>query len=151
VAKAYGLSQDDFRHILASFPVFARKHPEFFLLSDGQAEYRARTFRLESEGKWCESCTIMSATVVRAKRQTTLPEDICRAAGIRIHDQVDWRFKDGEIRGRKLVPARETVRRVRPVKFNDLLIMPQHLEVDLDRMDEELRQEREARDEHLLG
>lgn len=93
----------------------------------------------------------MSATVVRAKRQTTLPEDICRAAGIRIHDQVDWRFKDGEIRGRKLVTARETVRRVRPVKFNDLLIMPPHLEVDLDRMDEELRQEREERDSKSLG
>ena len=30
VAKAYGLSQDDFRHILASFPVFAKKHAEFF-------------------------------------------------------------------------------------------------------------------------
>lgn len=30
VAKAYGLSQDDFRHVLASFPVFARKHAEFF-------------------------------------------------------------------------------------------------------------------------
>jgi|GEM_PF-5859313 transcriptional regulator with XRE-family HTH domain len=30
VAKAYGLSQDDFRHILASFPVFAKKHEEFF-------------------------------------------------------------------------------------------------------------------------
>jgi len=62
---------------------------------------------------------------------------------------VDWRFEDGEIRGRKLVLAREIVRRVRPVKFNDLLIMPQHLEVDLDRMDQELRQERKERDEHL--
>lgn len=30
VAKAYNLSQDDFRHVLASFPVFAKKHPEFF-------------------------------------------------------------------------------------------------------------------------
>jgi hypothetical protein len=30
VAKAYGLSQDDFRHVLASFPVFARKNAEFF-------------------------------------------------------------------------------------------------------------------------
>jgi hypothetical protein len=30
VAKAYGLSKEDFRHILASFPVFARKHAELF-------------------------------------------------------------------------------------------------------------------------
>jgi bifunctional DNA-binding transcriptional regulator/antitoxin component of YhaV-PrlF toxin-antitoxin module len=93
----------------------------------------------------------MSATVVRAKRQTTLPEDVCRAAGIRVHDQVDWRFEHGEIRGRKLIPARELVRRVRPVKFKGLLILPQHVEIDLDRMDEDLRQEREALDEHLLG
>lgn len=47
-------------------------------------------------------CCAMSTTIVRAKRQTTLPEDVCRAAGIRVSDKVDWRFKDGEIRGRKL-------------------------------------------------
>ena len=91
----------------------------------------------------------MSATIVRAKRQTTLPEDVCQAAGIHVHDQVDWRFEHGEIRGRKLVPERKTVRRVRPVKFKDLLILPQHLEIDLDRMDREFRQAREERDEHL--
>lgn len=93
----------------------------------------------------------MSATVVRAKRQTTLPEDVCRAARIRVHDQVDWRFEQGEIRGRKLIPARELVRRVRPVRFKDLLILPQRFQIDLDRMDADLRQEREALDEHLLG
>jgi hypothetical protein len=47
----------------------------------------------------------MSATVVREKRQTTLPADVVEAAGIRVNDQVDWRFEDGEIRGRKLVPS----------------------------------------------
>jgi hypothetical protein len=93
----------------------------------------------------------MSATVVRAKRQTTLPEDVCQAAGIRVHDQVDWRFEEGEIRGRKLVPIREKARVVRPVRFKDLLIAPQNLEVDLDQLDEELRREREERDECLLG
>ncbi len=93
----------------------------------------------------------MSATIVRAKRQTTLPEDVCQAAGIRIRDQVDWRFEEGEIRGRKLVPVRERVRLVRPVKFKNLLIAPRNLEVDLDRLDEELRQEKEERDERLLG
>ena len=30
VAQAYGLSQDDFRHVLAAFPVFAKMHKEFF-------------------------------------------------------------------------------------------------------------------------
>jgi bifunctional DNA-binding transcriptional regulator/antitoxin component of YhaV-PrlF toxin-antitoxin module len=93
----------------------------------------------------------MSATVVRAKRQTTLPEDVCQAAGIRIRDQVDWRFEEGEIRGRKLVPVRERVRVVRPIRFKDLLIAPQNLDIDLKRLDEELQREREERDERLLG
>jgi hypothetical protein len=44
----------------------------------------------------------MSATVVREKRQVTLPRDVVQAAGIKVDDQVDWRFEDGEIRGRKL-------------------------------------------------
>jgi hypothetical protein len=93
----------------------------------------------------------MSATVIRAKRQTTLPEDVCEAAGIRVRDQVEWRFEEGEIRGRKLVPVREKVRVVRPIRFKDLLIAPQNLDVDLDRLDGELRREREERDERLLG
>ena len=33
-----------------------------------------------------------------------MPEEVVRAAGIKVDDQVDWRFEDGEIRGRKLVP-----------------------------------------------
>ena len=93
----------------------------------------------------------MSATVVRTKRQTTLPEDVCLAAGIRARDQVEWRFEEGEIRGRKLVPAETAVRKVRPVKFKDLLILPQTVEVDWGRMDEELRQAQEERGERLLG
>jgi bifunctional DNA-binding transcriptional regulator/antitoxin component of YhaV-PrlF toxin-antitoxin module len=100
---------------------------------------------------WCESRVNMSATIVRAKRQTTLPEDVCQAAGIRIRDQVDWRFQDGEIRGRKLVPAPAKAQTVRPVKFKDLLILPQDIEVDFNRLDQELRAAREERDEQLLG
>ena len=46
----------------------------------------------------------MSATVVREKRQVTLPQEVVQAAGINVDDQVDWRFEDGEIRGKKLVP-----------------------------------------------
>lgn len=93
----------------------------------------------------------MSATLVRAKRQTTLPEEVCLAAGIHVHDQVDWRFENGEIRGRKLVPIRGKVRRVRPVKFKDLLIAPQNLEIDLNQMDKDLQREREECDERVLG
>ena len=46
----------------------------------------------------------MSATVVREKRQVTLPQDVVQAAGIEVDDQVDWRYEDGEIRGKKLAP-----------------------------------------------
>jgi bifunctional DNA-binding transcriptional regulator/antitoxin component of YhaV-PrlF toxin-antitoxin module len=45
----------------------------------------------------------MSATVMLHKRQTTLPAEVCEAAGLKPSDQIDWRFEDGEIRGRKLV------------------------------------------------
>ena len=51
----------------------------------------------------------MSATIVREKRQTTLPADVVKAAGIRVNDQVDWRFEDGEIRGRKLIPVPDEI------------------------------------------
>ena len=44
------------------------------------------------------------ATVVREKRQVTLPQEVVQAAGIKVDDQVDWRFEDGEIRGKKLDP-----------------------------------------------
>ena len=38
VAQAYGLSSDDLQHILASFPVFARKRPEFYSFLTKQVE-----------------------------------------------------------------------------------------------------------------
>jgi len=93
----------------------------------------------------------MSATVVRAKRQTTLPEDVCQAAGIRIRDQIDWRFEDGEIRGRKLVSAPGKTQLVQPVKFKDLLILPPDIEVDFEQWDRQIRDEKAERDERLLG
>ena len=44
------------------------------------------------------------------------------------------------------------MRNVRPVKFKDLLIAPQNLEIDFDRLDEELDREREWNaDERVLG
>jgi hypothetical protein len=42
VAEAYGLTADDFGHILASFPVFARKRPESFAYLQARlAEWKA--------------------------------------------------------------------------------------------------------------
>jgi bifunctional DNA-binding transcriptional regulator/antitoxin component of YhaV-PrlF toxin-antitoxin module len=49
----------------------------------------------------------MSATIVRAKNQTTLPADVLAAAGIRPKDQVDWSFEDGKIIGRKMQPVED--------------------------------------------
>jgi hypothetical protein len=93
----------------------------------------------------------MRATIVREKRQTTLPQDICVAAGIRIHDRLEWRYKDGEIHARKMRKGSATVRRVKPKKFKDLLILPQNLQVDLEQLTTDMREEREERDERLLG
>ncbi|MGH7942574.1 MAG: AbrB/MazE/SpoVT family DNA-binding domain-containing protein [Limisphaerales bacterium] len=47
----------------------------------------------------------MSATIVRDRRQITLPAEVCEPAQIEVGDQVDWRFEGGEIHGRKLVPS----------------------------------------------
>lgn len=47
----------------------------------------------------------MSATVIREKRQITLPIEVCQAVGLEVNDEVDWRVEGGEIRGRKLVPT----------------------------------------------
>jgi len=42
VAEAYGLTPDDFEHILSTFPVFARKRPEFHgYLQERLAEWKA--------------------------------------------------------------------------------------------------------------
>ncbi len=48
----------------------------------------------------------MSTTAIRDKQPAALPADVVAAAGLKPGDQVDWRFENGEIRGRKL-PASE--------------------------------------------
>jgi bifunctional DNA-binding transcriptional regulator/antitoxin component of YhaV-PrlF toxin-antitoxin module len=47
----------------------------------------------------------VSATIVREKRQTTVPQDVAEAASIRPGDQLDWTFENGEIRVRKMTQA----------------------------------------------
>jgi bifunctional DNA-binding transcriptional regulator/antitoxin component of YhaV-PrlF toxin-antitoxin module len=47
----------------------------------------------------------MNATLFREKRQITLPQDVSEAADLRLGDKVEWRFDQGEIRGRKMVPS----------------------------------------------
>ncbi|HEV2391068.1 MAG TPA: AbrB/MazE/SpoVT family DNA-binding domain-containing protein [Verrucomicrobiae bacterium] len=65
----------------------------------------------------------MSATVLREKRQTTLPVEVVEAAGLKPNDQVDWRFQDGEIRGRKLEPVRP-IPRLKPLRVKGRLRPP---------------------------
>ncbi|MEY2429286.1 MAG: Antidote-toxin recognition MazE, bacterial antitoxin [Verrucomicrobiota bacterium] len=48
----------------------------------------------------------MIATVMREKRQVTLPQEVCDAAGLEPGDQVEWHVEEGTIHGRKLVPER---------------------------------------------
>ncbi len=65
----------------------------------------------------------MSATIVRAKNQTTLPADVLAAAGIRPKDQVDWTFENGKIVGRKLVRAQAEGTTRTMVKINGRFIL----------------------------
>jgi len=65
----------------------------------------------------------MSATAIQEKRQTTLPADVSEAAGLKPGDQVDWRFEEGEIRGRKLSAQSEPRRVVaKLVRKGDALV-----------------------------
>ncbi len=44
----------------------------------------------------------MNATAIRERRQTTLPGSVCEAASVGVGDMIEWRYEDGEIRGRPL-------------------------------------------------
>jgi hypothetical protein len=70
-----------------------------------------------------------------------------RAAGLRPGDQVDWRFEDGEIRGRKLLPTSQprviVGRLVR--KDGALVCDTDGLSIDPDDIARVVREEREDR------
>ena len=102
--------------------------------------------RLDQAAKEWEILT-MSATVVREKRQVTLPQEIFQAAGLNIDDQVDWRFEAGEIRGRKLVPQTGSARIVgKLVKRGDALILQADgVKVDPEAIAAAVREERDSR------
>jgi len=87
----------------------------------------------------------MSATAIREKRKTTLPQDVTEAAGLRPGDQVDWRFEEGEIRGRKLAPAKEPRRIVaKLVKRGGMLVLDtKGLTIDPEDIARAIREERD--------
>jgi len=90
----------------------------------------------------------MSATVMREKRQTTLPVEVVEAAGLKVNDQVEWRFEDGEIRGRKLVRQPGPRRIVgKLVKKGDSLIfeVPKGYKLDPEAIGRAVQEERDSR------
>ncbi len=89
----------------------------------------------------------MSATAVREKRQVTLPHDVFEAAGLKVDDQVDWRFEEGEIRGRKLVrqaePRRVVAKLVRRGKY--AVFEAKGVKIDPEAIGRAVREERDSR------
>lgn len=86
----------------------------------------------------------MSATAVREQGQATLPADVLDAAGLKAGDQVDWRFEEGEIRGRKLPPTAE--RRIvgRLVRKDGALVCETNgLQIDPEDIARAVREERD--------
>ena len=88
---------------------------------------------------------MMSA--IREKRQTTIPQDVCEAAGLEPGDEVEWRFEDGEIRGRKLVPQVEPRRIVAKLVRRDgaLVADTSGLTIEPEAIASAVREERESR------
>jgi bifunctional DNA-binding transcriptional regulator/antitoxin component of YhaV-PrlF toxin-antitoxin module len=88
----------------------------------------------------------MSATAIQEKRQTTLPVEVSDAAGLKPGDQVDWRFEDGEIRGRKLTEKMEPrVVKARLVERDGALVFEASgVEIDPEAIGQAVAEERES-------
>jgi len=86
----------------------------------------------------------MSATAIQDKQQTTIPTDVSEAAGLRPGDHVEWRFEDGEIRGRKLErrPERRIVGKL--VQKGDALVLEaEGVEIEPQAIADAVREERD--------
>ena len=87
-------------------------------------------------------------SAIREKRQTTIPQDVCEAAGLEPGDEVDWRFEDGEIRGRKMVPQPEPRRVVAKLVRKDgelLFEVPEGIKLDPEAIGQAVAEERQSR------
>jgi len=90
----------------------------------------------------------MKQTAILEKRQTTIPQEVCEAAGLEPGDKVEWRFEDGEIRGRKLGPAPEPKRiMARLVSRGGELVFeaPPGIKIEPEAIAQAVREERESR------
>ena len=74
-----------------------------------------------------------------------MPADVSDAAGLEPGDQVDWRFEDGEIRGRKLIRRPEPKRIVRKLIMRDgeLVMDTSGLTIDEEDIATAVREERD--------
>jgi hypothetical protein len=80
--------------------------------------------------------------VIQEERRTTLPADVCRAAGLVPGDQVDWSFADGAICGRKLVP--ETVEVLELEDLDPETLAPKEGKITRESIVSAVRADREA-------
>jgi hypothetical protein len=87
----------------------------------------------------------MSATSIQEERRTTLPPDVSEAAGLKPGDQIDWRFEEGEIRGRKLTPPSAPHRIVgKLIRKNGVLVCDtEGLTIDPEDIARAVREERD--------
>ena len=88
----------------------------------------------------------MSTTAVREKRQTTLPVEVYQAADLHVNDQIEWRFEEGEIRGRKLAsesPPRRIVAQL--VERGGRLIFDAGVKIPPDSIAKAVAEERKSR------
>jgi hypothetical protein len=98
--------------------------------------------------KLCFFCEIstMSKTVILKAGPIAVPEDVSHAAGLRPGDQVDWRFQDGEIRGRRICNNGRLPRIVRSlvVKDGELVLDTEGLTIDPADIAVAVREERDS-------
>lgn len=80
---------------------------------------------------------------MREKGQTTLPADVSEAAGIRPGDQIDWRFEEGEIRGRKLSMGPRRIVGKLVQKGDALVLEAEGLRIDPEGIAAAVREERD--------
>jgi bifunctional DNA-binding transcriptional regulator/antitoxin component of YhaV-PrlF toxin-antitoxin module len=88
----------------------------------------------------------MSETAIGEKRQTTLPAEVSDAAGLKPGDKVDWRFENGEIRGRKMTSQEPRVIQGKLVMRDGQLVLDTTgLTIDPENIAKAVREERDSR------
>jgi AbrB family looped-hinge helix DNA binding protein len=87
----------------------------------------------------------MSVTAIGENGQITLPAKVCEAAAIQPGDKVEWRFEDGEIRGRKLSAKRRVIVGKLVLRNGCLILDTAGLTIDPENIAKAVRDERDNR------